>query len=82
MTEVSDGGLAVQISDPDVNYHWQNVVTDWTYVDTGGYCDVKADVNGRFDQAKANLANLVHEFKNALEGNEKFYFPVSYRVLN
>ncbi|KAK2758179.1 hypothetical protein FQN54_004023 [Arachnomyces sp. PD_36] len=75
MTEVSDGGLAIQTSEPEVGYHWQKVVTNWVYSGTGEYYDVKKDVNDVFDQAKKNLGNLVHEFKNALEGNEKFYFP-------
>jgi hypothetical protein len=75
LTEVSDGGLSIEVEEPQVNYNRLKVVTDWTC--DGGQYDVKAEVNGRFDQAKSNLGNLVHELRNALKGNEKFYFPVS-----
>lgn len=76
MTEVSDGGLAVHISDPEVNYDWKKEANGWTNSNTGTRADTKGLVNGRFDHAKHNLGNLVHEMKNALEGNDKFFFPV------
>lgn len=77
MTEVTDGGLAIKINDPEIQYNWNKWVTDWTISGTDKYYDVKGDTNEAFDTAKRNLDNLVHGFRNALEGNEKFYFPVN-----
>lgn len=77
MTEVTDGGVAISIADPVVNYNWKAEAKDWTSKSTGEKFDVSSDINRHFDTAKINFHNLVHEFKNALSGNQQFYFPVS-----
>jgi hypothetical protein len=78
MVEVNDGGLALLVDEPDVQYYWQKWIEKgrWKY-STGEPVDIKEEVNSMFNKAKENLANLSHELKNALEGNERFYFPVS-----
>ncbi|PGH16369.1 hypothetical protein AJ80_05219 [Polytolypa hystricis UAMH7299] len=73
MTEVTDGGLAVQISEPEVNTYWDSVATGWQR--DGKDVDIKGEVNPVFDQGKKNFVNLTYELKNALQGTDKFYFP-------
>jgi len=77
---VQDGGLAISISDPVQNSFWQQVASGWKWAsgpNKGQPYDIKASFGERFDQAKANLNHLMHDMKNSLQGNDKFYFPVS-----
>lgn len=80
MAEVTDGGLAIQISEPEIQTHWESVVTDWKIAGTDQRADIKGTIDAAFDEARTNFINLTHEIKNALEGNERFYFPVSVPV--
>ena len=80
MLDVKDGGLALHPGDPETSYTWQQYATDWKH--NGKPVNVPATVNGAFDRAKKNLDNLVHDMKNALEGYDKFNFPVSWETLS
>ncbi|KAL3422841.1 hypothetical protein PVAG01_04588 [Phlyctema vagabunda] len=78
LKEIDDGGLAIAISDPEQKYFWQSLASGWKWAsgpNAGKDYDIKADFEDRFDQAKTNLKNLVHEMQNSLQGNDKFYFP-------
>ncbi|KJK66656.1 hypothetical protein P875_00127979 [Aspergillus parasiticus SU-1] len=67
LKDVTDGGLAISIGDPTVKSDWKK--QELRYDSYG------AEISQRISDAKENLENLVHELKNGLQGEDKFFFP-------
>lgn len=67
LKDVTDGGLAISVGDPTVKSDWKRQELR--------YDSYAAEISQRISDAKENLENLVHELKNGLQGEDKFFFP-------
>lgn len=70
MTEVSDGGLAFKIEGPDLK-------TEFSGVNKGNLSGWETYIKGQYDKAATNFVAIANSLKNALEGQERFFLPVS-----
>jgi hypothetical protein len=70
MAEVTDGGLELKIDapSPTVSFDGQNIDEIYTY---------KEYMEESYSDAADNFTAIAESLKNALEGQERFFLPVS-----
>jgi hypothetical protein len=71
LTEVSDGGLIIKIGRDGPNVTTSGVIWDNPTNDDGTW------IKTLYSQAGNNLDFLLQGLDNSLQGQERFYFPVS-----
>jgi hypothetical protein len=75
LTEVSDGGLIINIERDGPNVVPSGIIWDYKVVDDGTW------IKGLYATAGNNLDHLLKGLDNSLRGQERFYFPVSRIIL-